>query len=180
MREAAIRHTDTGQVVEGEGWFVLNLADASWERRAPDFGARCRFEASDARFAHFGLGVHVLMPGESNALYHAESTQEGFFVLDGECIAIVEGRERHLRQWDYLHCPPGTGHVLVGAGDGACAILMIGAPRSTTLSAIHYPVEAAAARHGASVTQTTDSSKQAYLERPATATSVRSPWPPQP
>jgi uncharacterized cupin superfamily protein len=179
MRDAAVRDTDTGQVVEGEGWFVLNLAEASWEHRAPDFGARCRFEARDAPFPHFGVGVHMLMPGESNALYHAESTQEGFLVLDGECIAIVEGREQHMRQWDYLHCPPGIGHVLVGAGEGACAVLMIGAPRSTSLSAIHYPVNAVAARHGASVTTTTDSSKQAYTERPATSTRMRAPWPPR-
>jgi uncharacterized cupin superfamily protein len=79
------------------------------------------------------------MPGESNALYHAESAQEGFLVLAGECRAVVEGRERRLRQWDYLHCPPGTAHVLIGDGDGPCAILMVGAPRSASLSSILIP-----------------------------------------
>jgi len=118
-----------------------------------------------------------MMPGESNSLYHAEDTQEGFLVLDGECVAVVEGSERRLRRWDYLHSPPGTTHVLVGAGDRPCAILMIGAPRSSSLSSIHYPQDAVAARHGASVAQATDSSKQAYAERPYAVTGERAPWP---
>jgi quercetin dioxygenase-like cupin family protein len=51
--------------------------------------------------------------------------QEGFLVLSGECTLIVEEEERPLRQWDYFHCPADTRHVIVGAGDGPCAILMI-------------------------------------------------------
>ena len=65
-------------------------------------------EAPTARSPLLGIGVHVLGPGESSGMYHAESNQEGFLVLSGECIAIVEGQERHMRAWDYLHCPPGT------------------------------------------------------------------------
>jgi oxalate decarboxylase/phosphoglucose isomerase-like protein (cupin superfamily) len=60
------------------------------------------------------------------ALYHSEGVQEGFFVLSGECTLIVEEEERQLRQWDYFHCPAETRHVIVGAGDGPCAILMLG------------------------------------------------------
>jgi uncharacterized cupin superfamily protein len=179
MDEAVVNDTETGRVVEGPGWFVLNAAEAGWERRS-GFGVRCRFEADDARFPHFGVNVHVLMPGAPSGLYHSESTQEGFFVLDGECVAIVEGQERRLRRWDYLHCPPGTLHVLVGAGDMPCAILMIGAPRSSSLSEIHYPADAVAARHGASATHTTDSSKQAYADRAYRVTPASAPWPQSP
>ena len=177
MYEARVVETETDKVVEGDGWFVLNIGDAGWERRSPGFGARCGLDARDARFPHFGVNVCAMMPGESNSLYHAEDTQEGFLVLDGECVAVVEGSERRLRRWDYLHSPPGTTHVLVGAGDRPCAILMIGAPRSSSLSSIHYPQDAVAARHGASVAQTTDSSKQAYAERPYAVTGERAPWP---
>ena len=48
-------------------------------------------EAPSARSALLGIGVHVLWPGETPGKYHAESNQEGFLVLSGECIAIVEG-----------------------------------------------------------------------------------------
>ena len=68
-------------------------------------------------------------------------------MLSGECLAIVEGEERRMGPWDYLHCPPGTAHITVGAGDGPCAILMAGTRRPGR--PIHYPVHALAQRHGA-------------------------------
>ena len=37
-------------------------------------------------------------------------------MLSGECVAIVEGEERRMRRWDFLHSPPGTAHITVGAG----------------------------------------------------------------
>jgi len=174
VREAVVKDTETGRLVEGEGWFVLNLAEASWER-LPDNGVWCSFEAPDAPFAQFGANVHILMPGQANGRYHSESDQEGFLVLAGECIAVIEGRERRLRRWDYLHCPSGTTHITVGAGDGPCAILMLGA-RSAD-NTIHYPVDPIAARHGASVKRATDSPKEAYADQENTVTRERAPWP---
>jgi uncharacterized cupin superfamily protein len=158
------------------GWFVANVRDAEWESKG-EFGVRTRFESPDARFANFGITVQVLEPGQPSGLYHAEETQEGFLVLAGECLAVIDGAEHPLRQWDYFHCPPGTRHVIVGAGDGPCTVLMVGAPRSASLSEILYPEDRVAARHGASVTATTRSSKQAYSDRAYIGPSVRAPWP---
>lgn len=174
MHEAELRETDTGLVVDGDGWFILNLADAGWER-LPDNGTWLELGSDAAPFAQFGIGPHVLLPGQANGMYHEESDQEGFLVLHGECLVIVEGEERHMRRWDYLHCPPGTRHITVGAGDGPCAILMVGArsPDQTT----HYPVDPVAARHGASVRRDTDSAREAYAERRGPRTRERSPWP---
>ena len=174
--EATSRDTETGKVVQGEGWFILNLAEASWERD-PDLGIWLDLGAADARFSQFGIGPHRLMPGQPNGRYHAESAQEGFLVLTGECIAIVEGVERHMRQWDYLHCPPGTHHITVGAGDGPCVILMVGkrGPDITT----QYTVNELAARYGASPPHDTDSSEEAYADLARTATPERAPWPPR-
>ena len=175
MKEAKLKETETGRDAEGEGWFIRNLDEVTWER-LPDNGVWHSFGAADAPFGQFGLGPHILMPGEANGMYHYESSnQEGFLVLAGECIAIVEGEERHMRQWDYLHCPPGTRHITVGAGDGPCAILMIGTRLAD--NAPHYPADPTAARHGASVKQDTDDPKVAYADRRGPATQVRSPWP---
>ena len=110
----------------------------------------CNLGAHDAPFSQFGIGPHMLMPGQPNARYHAEAAQEGFLVLSGECIAIVEGEERRMRQWDYLHCPPGTHHITVGAGDGPCVILMVGT-RGPDVQETEYTVDELAARYGASV-----------------------------
>ena len=97
-------------------------------------------------------------------------------VLWGECTLVVEDEERALRQWDYFHCPPETHHIFVGAGDGPCAILMIGLrPEQETL---HYPVSEVAAKYGASVAEETEDGDVAYADWPGEYTPVRLPWPP--
>jgi uncharacterized cupin superfamily protein len=179
MREAEVVQTERGQRVEGEGWFVLNVAEASWETTQRG-GTWSVLEADDARFGQFGIGVHVLPPGEAPGFYHWESDQEGFLVLSGECLAIVEGQERRLRQWDYLHCPPGTRHITIGASDEPCAILMVGA--RTMGKVINYPVDPVAAARGASVKHEAFNAREAYAQwdGPRDFTRVRAPWPPAP
>ncbi len=159
-----------------EQWFVVNVADAPWESKG-EFGVRTRFESPADRFAHFAITVQLLAPGQPASLYHAEEAQEGFLVLSGACLAVIDGQEHPLRQWDYFHCPPGTRHVLVGAGDEPCVVLMVGAPRSASLSEILYPRDPAAERHGAAASEETRSAKQAYADRTTTGPPVRAPWP---
>jgi uncharacterized cupin superfamily protein len=174
--EARIEETPAGRVACGTGWFVLSLIGARGFA-TEGHGVFCPFESPDADFEDFGLNVHVLAPGERSALYHAETVQEGFLVLAGECVAVVEDQERPLRAWDYLHCPAGTSHALIGAGDGPCAILMVGARAAD--AAIHYPVSEAAARHGLATPVATDVPREAYgnagWNRESTPT--RMPWP---
>ncbi len=177
VTEAAVEETETGKVVHGEGWFILNLAEARWEHDA-DLGVWCNLGADDARFSQFGIGPHMLMPGQPNGRYHAEAAQEGFLVLSGECIAIVEGEERRMRRWDYLHCPPGTHHITVGAGDGPCVILMVGT-RGPDVQETEYTVDELAARYGASVERDTNSSKEAYADLARSYAPVPAPWPPR-
>ena len=90
VAEATVEETEAGQVVRGEGWFILNMGEARWERDA-DLGAWCSLGAHDAPFSQFGIGPHMLMPGQPNGRYHAEAAQEGFLVLSGECLACASG-----------------------------------------------------------------------------------------
>jgi uncharacterized cupin superfamily protein len=131
-------------------------------------------EPREHPFANLGVHVRVLWPGDPNALYHSEGVQEGFLVLSGECTLIVEEEERQLRQWDYFHCPAGTHHVFVGAGEGPCAILMIGARPDER---IRYPVSEIAARHSASVRAETTVPDEAYADWPGEYEPVRLAWP---
>ena len=173
MAKARLERTETGVVPADAGWFIVNLSDLSWETLAGG-GTWCSFESPDARSPILGIGVHILAPGDKPGYYHAESNQEGFLVLSGECIAIVEGEEHRLHPWDYLHCPPGTAHITVGAGTEPCALLMVGT-RAPDAS-IRYLVEPAAAKHGASVETESDSAREVYADRPP-MTAVASPWP---
>jgi len=161
--------------VAGAGWFVVNVAEAR-AVAVEGSGAYVPFEPQGERFPDYGINIQVLPPGEPNALYHSESVQEDFLVLSGECLAIVEDEEIRLRAWDFVHCPAGTSHVFVGAGDGPCAILMVGARGEG--ATVHYPVSEVAARHGASVRMPTDSAREAYADWPDEYTVTRLDWPP--
>jgi uncharacterized cupin superfamily protein len=162
VEEAHLEKTETGLNAGSEGWFVLNLGDAT--RMTTDyFGGGIRLEGDGpAEFQEIGVNVDVLNPGEPACLYHRESVQEDFLVLSGECLVIVEGEERKLRAWDFVHCPPGTNHVFVGAGDGPCSLLMIGVRKEG--AEIVYPVDEVAARHGASADEETESPREAYAK----------------
>jgi uncharacterized cupin superfamily protein len=140
--------------------FVLNAADAP-ARAHPRRATLIDFEPADAPFAEVGVNIQIMQPGQPNCRYHSEPVQEDFLVLQGECIAIVDGAERPLRQWDFLHCPAGVEHVFVGAGEGPCAVLMIGSRR---LEEAHYPVNEIAAKYDASAAEATDSPAEAYAD----------------
>ena len=172
--EARLEDDGHGRAPAGPGWFVLNLAEARG-LRSPRSGVWTEIEPPE-RFDAYGIGVHVLWPGQPNALYHEEDNQEDFLVLSGECVLVVEEQERRLRAWDFVHCPAGTRHVFVGAGDGPCAILMAGARRPG--AEVLYPASEVAARHGAAAREPTRSPREAYADFPERA-AVRFPWPPR-
>jgi uncharacterized cupin superfamily protein len=165
LEESPLRQIETGTVPAGKGWFVLNARDAPWWER-DGRGLLCEFEdpegdASD--FSQLGVNITVLEPGEPMAMYHWEADQEDFLVVAGEALAIVEGEERPLRQWDLLHCPPNTDHTIVGAGTAPCVVVAIGArDRSTGPNRGGYTVDEVARRHGAGVDVATDVPAEAY------------------
>jgi len=165
--EAKLVETESGLEPEGEGWFVVNVGDAAWWRHRGIFGFGCRFEDPESEAAEFpqiGINLRVLQPGEPNCRYHAESDQEDFLVLGGECVLLVEGQERRLRAWAFVHCPPWTEHVFVGAGDGPCVILMVGARLPD--GEIVYPVSELALGHGAGVAKESRDPGEAYADLP--------------
>jgi uncharacterized cupin superfamily protein len=164
--EAELVPTENGLVPKGQGWFVLNAREAQWWER-PGRGMLCEFEGAGFEgatdFPQLGINLTVLAPGEPMSMYHRENDQEDFLVLSGEALAIVEGEERPLARWDFLHCPTGTDHVIVGAGDGPCVVLAVGArDRSTGPDWGVYTVDEAAQRHGAGVERETTEAKEAY------------------
>ncbi len=166
MAEARLENNGSGLAPASEGRFVVNLRDAQWltseEGEKQPTGAECPFESGKAEFPQLGFRIHVLAPGESNGLYHGENKQENFLVLHGECLLLIEGEERRLRAWDFVHCPPWTEHIFVGAGDRPCAILMAGARGDDWK--VRYPLSELAAGHGASAAEETSDPDQAYAE----------------
>ncbi|MEA2140992.1 MAG: hypothetical protein QOC91_1091 [Solirubrobacteraceae bacterium] len=154
--------------------FVMNVADAptsSHPRRATVID----FEPDGRSWRDTGVNIQVMQPGQPNCKYHSEPVQEDFLVLHGECVVILDGEERPLREWDFVHCPAGAEHVFVGAGDGPCAVLMIGSRRKDEA---HYPVNDVAAKYDASVATATDEPAEAYADwRREPWSPARNPWP---
>jgi uncharacterized cupin superfamily protein len=170
VQESRLEVVGSGLAPVSDGWFVVNVGEAAWLRHEA-FGGRCVFESSGRvvadrpelepqMFRQAGFTLAVLEPGKPSGLYHAESDQEDFLVLAGECLLLIEGGERRLRAWDFVHCPPGTEHTFVGAGDRPCIVFMTGARSSD--GTIVYPRSQLALDHGAGVGEETSSPHDAY------------------
>ena len=171
VSEALVEKVDYGNVPTGAGWYVLNARDAVWfDKKGRGFEAalECR-----GHFDQVGVSLYVLQPGEPMAMYHWETDQEDFLLVSGEALLIVEGEERPLRRWDFVHCPPRTRHTIVGAGDRACVIFAIGSREHHTYrdaeGALHgkpdwgaYAVDEAALAHRAGVPDETTDASTAY------------------
>jgi uncharacterized cupin superfamily protein len=167
-----MEQTEAGLRPASEGWFVVNIGDAAGATRR-EGAVHAPFESASCGFPHFGINVVVLEDGVPNCLYHRENLQEAFLVLDGSPRLLIEGEERRLRPWDFVHCAPDTTHVFVGPG----VVLMVGA-RSAD-EKVHYPVDELAAKYGASASAPSDDPLEAY---PAAGWSrdwkpVPMPWP---
>src|SRR5262249_56880734 len=83
-------------------------------------------------------------------------------VLAGEARLLVGGREGPLGGWAFAHCPPRTSHIIIGAGDGPCTILAVGARQHQTGEWGAYAVDEVALRHGVGVEEETDDAEVAY------------------
>ena len=134
--EARLERVASGLAPVTPGWFVVNTADAAWVNN-DYYGGVCIFESDDfvlrgrpdlTEYVKPGAGftIRVVPAGQPSTLYHAESVQEDFLILMGECVLIIENQERHLRPWDFVHCPPMTSHAFVAKDSGPCVILATG------------------------------------------------------
>src|SRR5262245_27058441 len=171
--EARLEPRAAGLAPATAGWFVVDIRKAAWLTNEA-FGAACVFEGDAAPFAQVGYTIAVLQPGQPSGMYHSESCQEDFLVLSGECLLVVENEERPLQAWDFVHCPPGTDHIFVGAGDRPCVIFMAGA-RSDE-NTIVYPRNEVALRHGAGVEIETRVPREAYAPFPKWADGPPESW----
>ena len=118
---AQVDESEHGLVVKSDGWFVVNAREIRWFE-SEGWGRFSNF-GGDTLFDQLGIGITVLGPGQPLSMYHWESDEENFLILDGTATLIIEGEERPLRQWDFVHCAPYAAHTIVG---GPCVVLGVG------------------------------------------------------
>ena len=171
--EAELKDIGPGLVPASAGWFVLNARDARWIE-SPGRGHRLPLTGVDAHeaetfFPMLGMAICVMNPGEPSTTYHWETEQEDFLVLAGRAVLVIEGVERMLEQWDFVHCPPHTRHAFVAAGDRPCVLLCTGSRRFQKDGPWGgYCADATAARHNAGSPVDTPDSAVAYARFPPT------------
>jgi len=169
--EAELELTASGLVPLSTGWFVLNARDARWLDKVGQglslpLTGKDEYEA-ETFFPMLGMSIRVMHPGEPSTTYHWETEQEDFLVLAGEALLIVEGEERSLKQWDFVHCPPETRHAFVGAGDGPCVLLCASSRQFQKDGPWgFYCVDETAARYNASSPEETQDGSVAYARFP--------------
>jgi len=135
IAESRLEPVASGLTPVTPGWFVVNVADTAWVTNDEWCGV-CIFESDEFVLQgrpdlteyekDAGFTIRVFPPGQPAGLYHAESVEENFLVVMGRCILIVEDQERQLRTWDFVHCPPLTGHTFVNNGDEPCVLVATG------------------------------------------------------
>ena len=169
--EAELRDSGAGFVPATPGWFVLNARDARWSespgrRYSLPLTGEDEYEA-ETFFPMLGMAIRVVNPGEPTTIYHWETEQEDFLVLSGEGLLVVEGQERPVRQWDFVHCPPETRHAFVGAGD-APLVLLCASSRQFQKDGPwgFYCADETAARYDASSPEDTQEGRIAYARFP--------------
>jgi uncharacterized cupin superfamily protein len=162
MAEGDLEQTEHGLVPPADGWYVVNARDARWHDRGQRGAVTVLVEDEKAQV---GVNLFVLGPGQPMSMYHWEADQEDFLVLSGEALLVVEDEERVLKQWDFVHCPPGVSHTIVG---GPCAVLALGAREhqdSPEWGA--YPLSHVATKHDAASEEATNDPKVADARFPA-------------
>jgi uncharacterized cupin superfamily protein len=174
--EARLEPVASGLAPVSPGWFVVNARDAAWTSN-DGVGGVCIFESDDyvlrgrpdlQEYAKpdAGFSLRVMWPGQVSSGYHAESVQEDFLVVSGECVLIVEEWEHRLKPWDYVHCPPGTAHAFVGAGDGPCVLVCAGNRVDEASFRCESLPSEVARRHGASGEEVAHAPGSWKVERP--------------
>jgi len=159
--EDELTETAHGRVAAGDGWFVLNARDSRWYH-VDGRGAFCDFEG-EQDWPQLGINVQVLRPDEAMAMYHWEADQEDFLIVSGDALLIIEGEERPLRAWDFVHCPPGVRHTIVGSGEQGCVVIAVGARANQGGPDWGgYTVDEVALTHHAGVERETNLPEEAY------------------
>ena len=133
-----------------------------------DFADACVFEGDAGAVRADGLHARTCSSPGSRAGCTTARPTRGLPRALRRVPADRRGRGAPLQAWDFVHCPWGTEHIFVGAGDGPCVIFMAGA-RAHRERVCRRP--GAALRHGAGVE--TETSGRAMPTPCSTAVAAR-------
>ncbi len=101
---------------------VISPTDhAEW--RSDKMGKSTIFES-----ARLLVGLNAFEPGQSHALHAHAGMDKLYYVLDGEGVFLLQGRELAMRAGDLLVAPDGVPHGVRNTGGDRLLVLVVLAP----------------------------------------------------
>ena len=101
---------------------IIRPADhAEW--RADKMGKSTIFQSPQLL-----VGLNGFEPGQSHALHAHVGMDKMYYVLEGEGVFLLEGRELAMRAGDLLVAPDGVPHGVRNTGPGRLLVLAVLAP----------------------------------------------------
>ena len=74
------------------------------------------------------VGLNAFEPGQSHALHAHVGMDKMYYVLEGDGIFLLEGREMPMQAGDLLVAPDGVPHGVKNTGKGRLLVLAVLAP----------------------------------------------------
>src|SRR5713226_7267880 len=96
-------------------------AHAEW--RSDKMGKSTIFES-----ARLLVGLNAFEPGQSHALHAHVGMDKLYYVLDGEGVFLLQGRELAMRAGNLLVAPDGVPHGVRNTGGNRLLVLVVLAP----------------------------------------------------
>jgi quercetin dioxygenase-like cupin family protein len=100
---------------------IKPAAHAEW--RSDKMGKSTIFQS-----ARLLVGLNAFEPGQSHALHAHVGMDKLYYVLDGEGVFILEGRELPMQAGDLLVAPDGVPHGVTNTGERRLLVLAVLAP----------------------------------------------------
>jgi quercetin dioxygenase-like cupin family protein len=74
------------------------------------------------------VGLNGFEPGQSHALHAHAGMDKVYYVIEGEGVFLLDGRELQMRTGDLLVAPEGVPHGVMNTGTARLLVLAVLAP----------------------------------------------------
>lgn len=101
--------------------FIINERER--EYRFGDSGPKYLLQGPRMNFA-----LVRFQPGEDFKAHYHNTMEENFFVLEGEIVIVVDGKENTLTAGDLIHVEPGEVHYLINRSNALVQMIASLAP----------------------------------------------------
>jgi quercetin dioxygenase-like cupin family protein len=94
-------------------------------------GAQMTFLCRGEHTNHTWSAVECTAPRDVGPPPHRHAWDESYYVLEGEVLFTLDGRQHLVKRGDFIRVPGGTSHGFKGASDVVARVLIFDAPATS-------------------------------------------------